>query len=82
MSTPAAQQRSRLAWRCRRGRKEFDELLLGWLAQYFDMATEAQRARFAALLELPEAELEGYLMAIEHPLQAELPPLPEAPGAS
>jgi succinate dehydrogenase flavin-adding protein (antitoxin of CptAB toxin-antitoxin module) len=81
VSTPAAHQRSRLAWRCRRGRKEWDELLLGWIAQYFDMATEAQRQRFAALLELPDAELEGYLMAIGHPLQADLPPLPEAPGA-
>ena len=76
MGTPTDPQRSRLAWRCRRGRKEWDELLLGWLAAHFDRATEPQRARFAALLELPDAELERYLMAAEHPLRAELPELP------
>jgi antitoxin CptB len=74
---PAAQNRSRLSWRCRRGRREWDVLLLSWLERHFDTATAPQRAAFEALLELPDAELEHFLATAEHPLQAELPvPVP------
>ncbi len=66
------QDRARLTWRCRRGTKELDLLLLGWLARHFDSATVAQRARFAALLDLPDPELARYLLAATHPLAADL----------
>jgi antitoxin CptB len=66
------QDRSRLAWRCRRGTKELDLLLLGWLGRHFDSATAAQRARFAALLELPDPDLARYLLAARQPLEADL----------
>jgi antitoxin CptB len=66
------QDRARLAWRCRRGRKELDLLLLGWLARHFDSATGEQRARFASLLEMPDPELARYLLAATHPLAADL----------
>jgi antitoxin CptB len=69
---PAAQNRSRLSWRCRRGRREWDVLLLSWLERHFDTATARQRAAFAQLLELPDADLERFLAASEHPLEAEL----------
>ncbi len=69
---PAAQNRSRLSWRCRRGRREWDVLLLSWLERHFDTATARQRAAFEALLELPDPELELFLATAEHPLQAEL----------
>ena len=70
---PAAQNRSLLSWRCRRGRREWDVLLLSWLERHFDTATAGQRAAFAALLELPDADLERFLATAEHPLKAELP---------
>jgi antitoxin CptB len=79
-ANPAAQSRSRLSWRCRRGRREWDVLLLSWLERHFDTATARQRAAFEALLELPDADLERFLATANHPLQAELQvPLP-APG--
>ena len=75
---PAVQNRSRLSWRCRRGRREWDVLLLSWLERHFETATARQRSAFAALLELPDAELERFLATAAHPLPAELA-LP-APG--
>ena len=72
MASPEGQDRSRLAWRCRRGSKELDLLLLGWLARHFESATAEQRARFAALLELPDPELARYLLTAAHPLEADL----------
>jgi antitoxin CptB len=57
--------RERLAWRCRRGIKELDLLLLRWLERYFEAATAEQRAGFAALLELPDPELACYLLGSE-----------------
>jgi antitoxin CptB len=77
----AAQTRSRLSWRCRRGRREWDVLLLSWLERHFDTATACQRAAFAALLELPDADLEHFLATAEHPLQAELQVPAPASGA-
>jgi antitoxin CptB len=72
--------RSRLAWRCRRGTKELDLLLLGWLGRHFELATAEQRARFAALLELPDPDLARYLMAARHPLEADLGGLEPSPA--
>ena len=51
-----------LAWRCRRGTKELDLLLLGWLEQHYPLAAPAQQACFAQLLELPDPELAAYLL--------------------
>jgi len=64
--------RARLLWRCRRGRKELDLLLLDWLEQHFDSSTDQQRARFAALLELSDPDLESYLLGLGRPLADEL----------
>ncbi len=63
--------RSRLAWRCRRGIKELDLLLENWLLKHFETATDEQRARFASLLELPDPELAGYLLGALRPGPAE-----------
>jgi succinate dehydrogenase flavin-adding protein (antitoxin of CptAB toxin-antitoxin module) len=73
--------RSQLAWRCRRGRKEWDLLLLDWLDRHFDSASDPQRRRFASLLELSDPELERYLLACPHPLQVDLP-APWEPSSS
>jgi antitoxin CptB len=57
-----SESRSRLAWRCRRGTKELDLLLLGWVARSFESATAQERAAFAALLELPDPDLADCLL--------------------
>jgi antitoxin CptB len=77
---PAAHNRSRLSWRCRRGRREWDVLLLSWLERHFDTATARQLAAFEALLELPDTDLEHFLATAEHPLQAELQLPGQRPG--
>jgi antitoxin CptB len=53
----------RLAWRCRRGMKELDILLARWLQQQFPNAGDELQTAFAQLLELPDPELAGYLLA-------------------
>ncbi|HEY6452058.1 MAG TPA: succinate dehydrogenase assembly factor 2 [Steroidobacteraceae bacterium] len=57
--------RSELAWRCRRGTRELDLLLLGWLDRRFEGASEEERAGFAALLALPDPQLMRQLLAGE-----------------
>ncbi len=69
-------ERARLAWRCRRGRREWDLLLLDWLERHYEVASASQRARFAAVLELSDPDLERYLLAAGHPLGVELPEPP------
>jgi antitoxin CptB len=69
-------ERARLAWRCRRGRREWDLLLLDWLGRHYESTTAVQRARFAAVLELSDPELADYLLAAEYPLRADLPEPP------
>jgi antitoxin CptB len=61
-----------MAWRCRRGMKELDLLLSGWLETQFEHASDAQRGQFEALLELPDPQLARYLLGGERPEQAEL----------
>jgi succinate dehydrogenase flavin-adding protein (antitoxin of CptAB toxin-antitoxin module) len=75
---PAARHRSRLSWRCRRGRREWDVLLLSWLERHFDNATARQRAAFEALLDLPDGDLEHFLATAEHPLRVDL----QVPGGA
>jgi antitoxin CptB len=70
--------RPRLTWRCRRGMRELDLLLAGWLERQFDRATEAQRGQFEALLELPDPQIAGYLLGGERPQAAELAALVES----
>jgi len=59
--------RAQLAWRCRRGLKELDVLLLRWLETRFETADAEQRALFATLLELPDPQLLGLLLGTEPP---------------
>jgi len=64
--------RSRLVWRCRRGVKELDLLLLGWLNTQFEGASPQLKAGFEALLELPDPLLLRYVLGKEAPEQAQL----------
>ena len=56
-----------LRWRCRRGMKEIDLLLLAWLDQEWPGADAGQRQAFEAMLELPDPELLAYLLGRERP---------------
>jgi antitoxin CptB len=52
----------RLAWQCRRGMRELDELLLGFLARGHAGLDADGRAAFDALLTYPDAVLLELLM--------------------
>ena len=56
-----ARELSRLRWRCRRGMRELDELLLRYIERRLPRAERDERDAFASLLELPDPELFGYL---------------------
>jgi antitoxin CptB len=73
---PAA-DRARLAWRCRRGMKELDLLLAGWLQTRFEPASAQLRRQFEALLELPDPLLALYLLGGQRPERADLAELVE-----
>ena len=55
-------QRSRLRWRCRRGMRELDALMSGYLDNHYDAASDADRALFHSLLEWPDPELFRFLL--------------------
>jgi antitoxin CptB len=54
--------RERIAWRCRRGMRELDLMLLRWLEERYEGASPAQRAQFEALLDLPDPQLAAWLL--------------------
>ena len=54
--------RGRLRWRCRRGMRELDQLLNRFLEVHYDGLAEVEKQAFAALLELPDPQLHGYLL--------------------
>jgi len=57
----------KLEWRCRRGMKELDLLLLRYLRQRHGCANGEERATFVELLELPDPDLVRYLIAGDVP---------------
>ncbi|HEX9140218.1 MAG TPA: succinate dehydrogenase assembly factor 2 [Steroidobacteraceae bacterium] len=63
---------ARLRWRCRRGMKELDQLLLNYLQVRYAQADAAERKRFAACLELPDPQLASWLLGRSTPEDAEL----------
>ena len=57
----------RLRWQCRRGMKELDQLLTGYLDNGYAEGSEDDKASFRALLELSDPELVGYLLQRQVP---------------
>jgi len=53
---------SRLRWLCRRGMKELDVVLGGYLEQHYAAAPAAEQAQFRALLEMPDPDLYNLLI--------------------
>ena len=60
-------EESRLRWQCRRGMRELDELLLRYLEARYPIADDDEKAAFQAVLELPDPELNGYLLQRQTP---------------
>ncbi len=63
MTVDAQTQRARLRWRCRRGMRELDVLLIRFFDTAFDDLDACDIGRFQAILELPDPELQAYLVA-------------------
>jgi antitoxin CptB len=57
----------RLEWRCRRGMKELDLLLLRYLRGGHARASSDERAAFVEFLELPDPDIARYLLAGDVP---------------
>jgi antitoxin CptB len=57
----------RLQWRCRRGMKELDFLLLRYLRERHSDAASDERAAFVEFLELPDPDIARYLLAGDVP---------------
>lgn len=50
-----------LRWRCRRGTRELDLMLMRYLENRYRQAPEHEQEAFRNLLELPDPELSGLL---------------------
>jgi antitoxin CptB len=58
---------SRLRWRCRRGMRELDQLLLRYLERCWPQASDAHRGDFLRLLECEDDRLWRWLLGREAP---------------
>lgn len=63
---------SRLRWRCRRGMRELDQLLIRWLDRGYPTADPAARAAFGKLLACEDDALWRWCMRMEIPDDKEL----------
>ncbi len=55
-------QRSRLIWRCRRGIREMDILLLDYLESHYDDASDEDQNTFGELLEENDLDILSWIM--------------------
>lgn len=62
-----AHQRERLAWQCRRGMRELDELLLAYLRDYYQTMDAQEFEIFNTMLACQDQKLLAYLMLDEPP---------------
>jgi antitoxin CptB len=62
----------RLRWRCRRGMRELDQLMLRYLDGRWAQADEAERGRFLRLLDCEDDKLWRWFMGREAPQEADL----------
>ena len=63
---------SRLAWQCRRGMRELDELLQRYLVQCYPQAPASEQRAFEQLLQSQDPELQAYLLSDVEPRDPEL----------
>ena len=58
---------ARLRWRCRRGMRELDALLIGFVDRCGARLTAEDMAAFEGVLELPDPVLHSYLLGRSAP---------------
>jgi len=63
---------AQLRWRCRRGMRELDAVLQGFLDREFSTLSNAQKSAFADVLDLPDPEVYAYLAQRRLPQEPEL----------
>lgn len=63
---------SRLKWQCRRGMRELDMLLNRYLEGTYVATSEIEKRAFRKLLELPDPDLNRYLLGDQKPIDAEI----------
>lgn len=61
-----------LRWRCRRGTRELDLILLQYLDNRYLFADKQQQLAFQQLLTLEDIELMAYLLADQQPTDSNL----------
>ena len=57
----------RLRWRCRRGMRELDQLMLRYLDARWPIADDAERKLFLQLLDCEDDKLWRWFMGLERP---------------
>ena len=57
----------RLRWRCRRGMRELDQLMLRYLDTRWPIADDAERKLFLQLLDCEDDKLWRWFMGLERP---------------
>jgi antitoxin CptB len=70
-SAPINAQLKRMQWRCRRGTRELDALLSGWLEAHRGALDAPQLDAFDALLDQQDPMLWDWLMAHAEPSRAD-----------
>lgn len=65
--SPPEAETGKLTWRCRRGMKELDFLLLRYLRDRHALAASEEQAAFVEFLELPDPDIARYLLAGDVP---------------
>jgi len=77
------QDLSRLRWRCRRGMRELDMLLLNYVESHYPAAPAAEQTAFCQLLTMPDPDilalLTGRMLADDEHLQHVIERLLERP---
>lgn len=59
--------KSKLYWRCRRGMKELDIVMLRYLDHHYDAASQAERQAFIDLLDVQDPQLWSWVTGREQP---------------
>ena len=63
----AAPDEGRLRWRCRRGMKELDILLVRYMDERFCSASNQEQEAFKGLLEIQDPVIYAYCLGQERP---------------
>jgi len=71
ISASSERQLKRLRWRCRRGTRELDALLGGWMDEDAAGANDATISAFEELLEQPDPLIWDWLMDQAKPTRAD-----------